>query len=127
MQTRVLSEGERVGAVRKERHARKRAGKQVCYVCADKYSRHLILSQKLPTLSAYLNSLEDADKVTTSGLFEAMSSSGPRTGGLAKYRWRVVPVPIEDAPLELDRARKDGNFKNVAILGPEECYSVVET
>jgi len=125
MQMQLLNGVERVSAVRRERHARKRAGKQICYICADRYSRHLILSQKLSTLSAYLNSLEDADTVTTSGLFEAMSSSGPRTGGLAKYRWRVVPVPIEDAPSELDRLRKTGCFNKVAILGPEECYSVV--
>ena len=122
---RCLREHESVLAVRKERHARRRKGESVCYMCIDRHLKHLILSQKLPTLGAYMNSIVGLDSPSVSSLYDAVSMFG-RTNGYSKYRWRVVPVSIEDVPQALRVVRKRDAFEQITLLGPDECYVVTD-
>jgi hypothetical protein len=49
-----LKPGERLSAVRKEWHTRKRAGKDSCYILVDRFGKLLLLTQKLPVASSFI-------------------------------------------------------------------------
>ena len=102
VETLYLKPCQRLVGVRKEWHTRKREGKEICYIVEDRCGKIALLTQKLPLVSAFINSnlvppREPWTRVTTTGLWEILNQTGGRVGGWHKGRWRVVSVEIEKA------------------------------
>ena len=117
----TLRPNDRVKKVRREYRAR-RSG---CYVLQDKYGVYLVVTQKLALLVNFVNSVvsDKASRVSLSGLYEMMDSSGKdRVGGYTKHRWKLSFASLDSvaALIEQERTR----FEQVLILGPPECYQI---
>ena len=122
-----LKPGERLSAVRKEWHTRKRGGKDNCYVIVDRFGKLLLLTQKLPVASSFINSHlispnEPCTKVTTNGLWEIIDQTGGRVGGWHKGRFRVMSVTLDQATSCFESMRP--NHEEAAVVGDSACYQI---
>ena len=121
----ILTPEQRLSHIRKEWHARKRAGKNVCFITLDSSMEWIIIGQKLPQISAFINSHvvgnEPCFSVSHVGLYEVIDSCKGRHGGFHKNRWRVISCELDRAGEMYASLRKQ--FKNAAIVGNEACYT----
>ena len=126
-ETIYLGPSQQLAGVRKERHARKKDGKDVCYLIVDRLGKMALLSQKLKTASDFINrQLVDPDepwtRVNTVGLWEILNRTDGRVGGWHKGRFRVASVDLESAPARFAEARR--SHERAAVLGVPACYEV---
>ena len=122
----LVGPGERIVAIGKEAHARRRDGELVQYFITDKYGQVLLSSGKLSSLQMYINNhlaTERHDRVHLGGLYESMGRSDSRTGGYYQHRWKVSCTPLEDAVQVLEKLRP--GFERVVLVGPEGSVSFV--
>ena len=122
-----LRPSERLAGVRKEWHTRKRAGKDSCYVIVDRFGKLLLLTQKLPVASSFINSHlispnEPWTKVTTNGLWEIINQKGGRVDGWHKGRFRVMSVELDKATSCFESMRP--NHEEAAVIGESTCYEI---
>jgi hypothetical protein len=122
-----LKPEERLASVRKEWHTRKRNGKSACYVIQDRCGKLLLVAQKLPVASSFINSNlvspnEQWAKVTTNGLWEITNQTGGRVGGWHKGRFRVISVELEEASTFFESMRP--SHEAAAVLGDSACYHI---
>ena len=122
----TLARGQHISAIAKDYHVRRQGGEYLCYIVEDKQGA-LLVSQKLGLLADYINSHvvhEKPDQVTISSLYQIIGCSGGRTGGWAKHRFRVRPVPLEKAPEALESVRRTGEYASCTVLGSPEVYQI---
>ena len=122
-----LKPSQRLAGVQKERHARKRDGKDIAYVIFDRCGKIALLTQKLPAVTEFINThLVSPDepwaKVNTVGLWEILNQTGGRVGGWHKGRWRVQTVDLESATATFEAMRRD--HESAAVIGVPTCYQV---
>lgn len=122
-----LKPDERLAGVRKEKHTRMRDGRASCYVILDRYGKVLVLTQKLPVASSFINSTlvnpsEQWSRVTTNGLWEIINQTGGRVGGWHKGRFRVMAVELDKATSCFESLRP--NHETAAVLGETACYQI---
>ena len=122
-----LKPDQRLAGVRKERHTRKRDGKANCYVILDRFGKLLLLTQKLPVASSFINSTlvdpqEPWTKVTTNGLWEIIDKRGGRVGGWHKGRFRVMSVELDRVTSRFESMRL--SYEDAAVLGESSCYNI---
>lgn len=125
---RNIGRHQRLASISKDYHVRRQGGEYHCYIVEDKRGA-LLVSQKLSLLADYINSHvvhEKPDQVTVSSLYQIIGCNGSRTGGWAKHRFRVRPVPLDKAPLALNDLRDAGEYDSCTILGSPEVYSVTD-
>ena len=80
-ETIYLQPSQRLAAVQKESHARKRDGKDIAYVIFDRSGKIAHLTQKLPAVTEFINThliSADYEKVNTVGLWEILNQTGGR-------------------------------------------------
>ena len=84
-------------------------------MATDRTGDWTLLSQKLPLLTAYINSnlADQWGKVSTTGLYEAVDRTNGRVGGWHKGRWRVKMVPLADAREVFEVAKRDHKYAAV--------------
>ena len=119
----VLDPWQKISGVRKERRARAVRGKNLVYFCYNR-TGDAIISQKLPLIRDYINSLcEDKwNTVTVTGLYENCGVENNRVGGYHKG-WRVKSFPLECAGAEFERLRQCGRFEKVVVVAEDpSCY-----
>ena len=124
-----LRENERVCAISKEYHARKRNNMILAYILVDKFKENLLLGQKLASLANYVNDYvvdNKADMLSVTGLhqIQCCDEDNPRsrTGGWCKNRWQVKSCEIDTAADMYEAFRQNVNFKNCVVVGENECY-----
>ena len=124
----VLQPTQKLAGVRKEWHTRKQGGRDVCYVATDRLGEWLVLTQKLPLLTAWINETlgnEPSQRVSTTALYEGVDrgKNASRVGEWVKGRWAVKTVDIAQASEEFENARK--GVSNAAVVAAEpSCYVV---
>ena len=127
-ETMYLQPTQRLAGVRKEWHARKKGGKDICYVLLDRRGKIALLTQKLPAATDFINTHlvdpvnEPWAKVNTVGLWEIVNQTGGRVGGWHKGRWRVQTVDLESATATFEAMRRD--HESAAVIGVPTCYQV---
>ena len=104
--------------VRREWHSRK----NVAYITYDKQGIYLILSQRLPLLSAFLSTIaeDEASKVSTTTLYQMTNVENGRMLGWCKHRWRVAKLDLGEAAEVFESARS--SFQRPVLLGSPCCY-----
>ena len=125
----VLQPTQKLAGVRKEWHTRKQQGRDVCYVATDRLGEWLVLTQKLPLLTAWINETlgdEPSQRVSTTALYEGVDrgKNASRVGEWIKGRWCVRMVDIERASEEFESARK-GMVHAAVVAAEPGCYSTV--
>ena len=121
--TDMVRPNERLVAIGKEPHARRRHGKLVQWFVTDKYCQILLSSGKLSSLQTYINAHlveERHDRVNMSGMYESMGRSDARTGGYYQHRWKVSCTPIEDATHVFEKLRP--GFETAVLVGTQGSY-----
>ena len=110
--------GQRLRSVKKEYHVRRQGGRIVAYILRDIVAQeHVLLSQKLTYLARYVtNSIAD-QPVSLSALFKTITK-----GRLAKCRWAIEQVDLENAPQRFEEMR--GEYRDAVVLGSPECYQI---
>ena len=126
-ETMYLTPSQSLVGVQKERHSRKKDGKDVCYLIIDHDRKIVLMTQKLSAVSAFINthlvpSDEPWTRVTTVGLWEVLDQTGGRVGGWHKGRWRVMSVDLESASVLFESVRKE--HEEAAVVGIPACYQV---
>ena len=122
-----LKPDQRLAGVSKEWHTRKRNGKVSCYVILDRFGKLLLMTQKLPVASSFINSTlvdpqEPWTKVTTNGLWEIIDQTGGRVGGWHKGRFRVMSVKLDDATSCFEAMRT--SHEEAVVIGESGCYQI---
>jgi hypothetical protein len=122
-----LKPDQRLAGVRKEWHTRRRDGKVSCYVILDRFGKLLLLTQKLPVASSFINRTlvdpkEPWTKVTTNGLWEIIDQTGGRVGGWHKGRFRVMSVELDKATKCFESMRN--SYADAAVIGESACYQI---
>ena len=123
----LISGTQKLTGVRKEWHTRRRRGRDVCYVATDRLGEWLVLTQKLPLLTAWINETlgnEPSQRVSTTALYEGVDrgKNASRVGEWVKGRWAVRMVDIERASEEFETARK--GMVHAAVVATEPgCYT----
>lgn len=120
-----LQSSSRLAVVRREWHARKRNGRDVCYIVISRDNTWALLSQKISLLSQMINTNltpnEAWAKVSTNGLFENIDCTGGRGGGWHKGNWRISSVDLDDACDAFDKVR--GRCANALVVSSQpDCY-----
>jgi hypothetical protein len=102
----------------------RRTRKPGCYLVSCKYGTVLLISQRLPLLASYLNTVavDRASRVSVPALYQICDCDANRVGGYTKNRWRVRFVPLEEATACFEAAR--AHFERALILGARQCYQV---
>ena len=96
-----LPPGQRLQALELQSHSRGHA-----YIISDRLTRkHVVLTQRLPRAHEFLQEQCD-DGPCLASLYEAATAR--IRSGLHHRRWRVLRVPIDEAPDEFERERKAG-------------------
>ena len=120
-----LKPDEKVASIKPDHHVRRQGGKLLAYVCEDKRSEVLILSQKLNLICDHINQLvpDKPDQVSMTGLFQILSVDGndprSRTAGWSKHRWKIHKFSLEDVTEAFETLRKRG-FQNAVVLGSRD-------
>lgn len=120
-----IGPNERLGKIGKEHHVRRQKGHYHCYILEDKSRRVLLIGQKLSDLCQAVNEefvTDASDKISVTGLWQIIGSSGERCNGWTKHRWRCSAIPIELAHEAFNSQRE--NFADALLLGNKSCYSV---
>ena len=122
-----LQPGQRLECVQKEWHTRKRDGRDICYVLLDRQGSIVLLTQKLPAVTEFINTHlvspdEPFAKVNTVSLWEMIDQKGGRVGGWHKNRWRVILVDLANASSTFEAARQA--HEQAAVIGYPGCYRV---
>ena len=122
-QTTDLRKEEALARLLPDWHVRRQNGKHRAYLCLDKRGDVLICTQKLSLLAEHINSMagEDrAERVSETALYYACSNDGSGLNGAhVKYRWKVLPLTLEDAIREFNTKRP--NYQGATILGAKQC------
>ena len=124
----LLQPTQRLAGVTKEWHTRRQRGRDVCYVATDRLGEWLVLTQKLPLLTAWINETlgnEPGQRVSTTALYEGVDrgKNASRVGEWVKGRWCVRMVDIEKASEEFETARK-GMARAAVVAAEPGCYVV---
>ena len=124
MEVATIASGKRITSLKRERNARRHAGQPVMWFLLDKFGQYLVCSQKLSCVQQYVNAHAEGpwDRVHMSGLYESVHSSGGRTGGFYKNRWKLVVCPIEDAAAMLEEKRR--GVERTILLAEPTSYTV---
>ena len=84
------------------------------YVISDRLTRrHVVLTQRLPKAHEFLAKVYEEDPPCMASLYEA--ATGRVRSGLHHRRWRVLRVPIDEAPQEFERERRAG-YEHPVVL-----------
>ena len=99
--------------------------KDVCYLAESRNNELLLICQSIPLLAQFINNNlsngESWDKVSITGLFDAMGRRDGRYGGYHKGKFRVRCVPLAHAAEQLESIR--GTFvKALVIAGDPQSY-----
>ena len=110
-----------LSSINKEYHTRKK----MAYIAEDKLHTVVILSQRISDIVNHINSCvtDDHDRVSTTGIYQALGKTWNRNAGYAKYRWRVQPVDLESAAEAFECIRHRG-FDQALIVGSREAYKI---
>ena len=120
--TMPLERTQRLHAIAREGHARGKV-----YLVHDKQGRVLVLCQRLALAVDYLNAhavTDPEDRLSYASLYEIVGKRGPRMDGWHKRRWRVEPLPIEDATVARFEAVR-AEHESAVVLGQAERYETV--
>ena len=122
----TMSNTKRISKIRKEYHTRKQKENDrgnIVYIVEDKLTQWCLLGQKLSGLVNAINTIVDSkpDRVSLPGLYQ---SSKRGAVSYTKYRWKIVPYPIDEAAAVFEDRR--GRFDRVAVIGDLGCYSTVD-
>ena len=113
-----VPDGQRLRSVKKEYHVRRQRGRIVAYILRDNVARdHILLSQKLSYLAAYVSQSVADQPVSVSALFKIIPE-----GRRAKCRWVIEQVDLESAPERFEAMR--GEYRDSVVLGSSECYQI---
>jgi hypothetical protein len=113
-----VPDGQRLRGIKKEYHVRRQGGRIVAYILCDNVARdHVLLSQKLSHLAAYVSKSVADQPVSVSALFKIIPE-----GRRAKCRWAIEQVDLESAPDRFEAMR--GEYRDSVVLGSPECYQI---
>lgn len=105
-----------------------RTRRQAAYLIQDAKSGTLLLTQKLRNAAEFINAhlaQRPHEKVTVSGLFEAVDTTGNNVDGWHKMRFRIIRVDLTNAHEAFEKARRDQEIRLAMILtATPECYTV---
>ena len=121
-ETMPLRPNERLAAISKEYHTRKKQ----FYIAEDKLRDFLICSQRLSDLVEQINSIvaHKPDQVSLTGLYQILTGQdGGRVGGWTKHRWKIRSVDLNAAPQAFEEVREIG-FSNAIIVGKRDSYTI---
>jgi hypothetical protein len=100
---------QRLDALDRQPHCRGHA-----YVISDRLThRHVLLTQRLPKAAEFLASQYEDDPPNMASLYEAATAK--LRSGLHHRRWRVLRVPVDEAPQEFERERRAGYLHPVVL------------
>ena len=113
--TRLIHAGDHwSAATRKDRYSKK----EVAYVLTDRSGEWTVLCHSIPRLAQWVNEHlscgDDWDRVSVTGLWEALNKTGGRHGGWHKGRFRVRSVPLQESGAAFDDARS--RSQNAAVV-----------
>ena len=117
-----LQRTQRLHTIGREAHARGKV-----YLVHDKHKRVLVLCQRLALAVDYLNAhavTDPEDRLSYASLYEIVGKRGPRVDGWHKRRWRVEPLPVEDAAVARFEALR-AQHESAVVLGQTERYETV--
>ena len=116
----ILRPSDKLGAVHREWHTRKNG----CYIVFDRYNKVILLSQRLPLIASFLNSMAStgAERVSLSALHQIVGTRENRVGGYSKHRWKLSFCKLEDVSEHFERSR--GAFEKAMILGAPAAYCI---
>ena len=118
--TRTLERTQRLQTIGREGHARGKV-----YLVHDRqHKRVLVLCQRLALAVDYLNMhavTDPEDRLSYASLYEIVGKRGGRVDGWHKRRWRVEPLPIEDATVTRFEAVR-AEHEQAVVLGQMEHY-----
>ena len=103
-------------------HVRRQNGSHRAYLCLDKHRGALICTQKLSLLADHINKMavDKSERVSETALYYALTNDGKGlNGGNVKYRWRVLPLTLDEATREFNSLRP--NYERATILGAKQC------
>ena len=103
-------------------HVRRQNGSHRAYLCLDKQGVALICTQKLSLLADHINKMagDKSETVSETALYYALTNDGTGLNGArVKYRWKVVPLTLEEAAREFNSLRP--NYERATILGAKQC------
>ena len=84
------------------------------YVVSDRLThRHVVLSHRLPKVHEFLSMVCEDDPPCMASLYEAATAK--LRSGLHHRRWRVLRVPLDEAPQEFERERRVGYEHPVVV------------
>ena len=112
MQTVYVDKGSTLSSIVKEWNARWSA-----YLVADRYDGYLLVTQALHRAAKFISSIENADSVTATALYNAA-----RSGHEVKFRWRVVEHDLDSVVIAF--ARERDRFDATLIIGNPVCYKL---
>ena len=94
------------------------------YVISDRVTkRHVVLSHRLPRAHEFLQRVCEDDPPCMASLYEAATAK--IRSGLHHRRWRVMRVPLDEAPDEFERERRAGYEHPVVLaLRPDQMQLV---
>ena len=124
----VLSQTERLAGVHRERHTKQRNNSSVVYLVSDRQREWVVMGQKLPQLSAWINQNVTNngnawERVSTTGLWGNCDRVSGRVGGWHKGRWRVKSVELGRASDEFEALRAE-SAKAVVVADDLKCYAI---
>lgn len=94
------------------------------YVISDRLTkRHVVLSHRLPKAYEFLQKVCEEDPPCMASLYEAATAR--IRSGLHHRRWRVIRVPIGEAPDEFERERRSGYEHPVVLAQRADQLQVV--
>ena len=120
MECQTISVSDSLTRIRREHCTRKRG----VYIMTDKYKEYIVISQKLAHLSSFLTSIakDESSTVSVTALHECLGQKGGRTGGYAKYRWKLIFVNLDRAAETVQRKR--GEFETLVVAGNPQFYEL---
>ena len=124
----LLRSHDKLTSISKEQHNRTQKGKVLAYVCEDRQKDFLFLTQKISHIADVINAViarDEFETVSVAGLYQSMTNPRHKTNKWVKMRWKIHPVPIDDALYFYDSMRANG-YKHCTVLGNPEKYSVTQ-
>ena len=121
-QTTDLRKEEALARLLPDWHVRRQNGSHRAYLCLDKHRDALICTQKLSLLADHINKMavDKSERVSETALYYALTNDGRGlNGGNVKYRWRVLPLTLDETPREFNSLRP--NYERATILGAKQC------